>query len=126
MSIPYLVHKDDADDYDAREEETAPIRGDYRAKDEEITRSLFSRAHTKEQGQKAYQELYDEFIPLFDAINKKYKAIRIVSAFDTQPKNMTNYYTYYRGMRWGDSAGCEMMSIAKTGIDNCKKALKAR
>jgi hypothetical protein len=61
--------------------------------------------------------------PILDQISELRKSVKSISAFSEQPTDLQNYYTYYRGQKWGPASDCEMMKVAITGIEGCKKVL---
>lgn len=117
MSIPYLVHKEDADRYDAKNAALEPFREGLRLR--ELNMKSFDEYETPE-----YKKFYEQLSLECDEAAKPFGEIRIISAFDTRPQDIWNYYTYYRLGRWGEASGCEMMGIARQGIKSIKKAIE--
>lgn len=117
MSIPYLVHKEDADLYDANEKIMEPLREELRAFERTLTEEDYGPTGKYEDFRKS---LDIKFKAVYDSL----KMPRCIGAFEPQPADLENYYTYYRGHRWGEAKSCEMMDVAHKGIEACKKAIK--
>jgi len=120
MSIPYLVHKEDAEAYDhcvrARQEIFL------NAKKWLKTANVVPLDRRDDPAQPFYDQ--PEIMSKFEKIYNDEKKLRIITAFQTQPKDLQNYFTYYRGMRWDDADECEMMGTALNGIKACKEIMR--
>lgn len=120
MSIPYLVHKDDAEGYDAINVEMGKLREAYKVFECELmVQGLWGNRISR-----LFDKIADRLCEKkYDQLKLKYGDPRVISAFEKYPKDLKNYFTYYRGRRWGEAAGCEMTKIAQEGIEKCHKAL---
>lgn len=112
MSIPYLVHKEDADAYDA------------------ICNAIyeFERKIWKEIDGNEDLEFSDEnqkrFKEMKALLDRKYGRPRTISGFEAMPNDIENYFTYIRGIRFGPAASCELRKVTQDGIDACMKVIK--
>lgn len=124
MSIPWLVHKEDADNYDAFYNE--PIFAEYEKRVQEIEgdRSFLNSPEQTELVNKQLNLIGEEFDPRFKALEEKYGTFRVIRAFDPKPKDTENYYVYYRGRRLDKEFGGKMMGVAYDGIEKIKGVLE--
>lgn len=117
MSMPYFVHKDDADAYDAREKELRPIIERAKEAVSKLDRKISHKQYYKERS-----AVEDSFSPEQDLINTKYGEIRIKSVFDKVDDR--EYVVYFRGRRLDKKFGDAMVGTAEDGIDAILKVLK--
>lgn len=125
MSIPYLVHKEDADKYDDLMKENGELFLEYRKLSDDLKIKCG-------EGKITNDELNEE-LSLYlkrygldkktEEQDKKYNKLRIINIFSEQPKDLENYYTYFTGHRWGEAKNCRMMDIAHKGLKASRKAL---
>lgn len=132
MSVPYFIHKDDADRYDAMQKERRYLKAQV---------NVLFQIEISKYTEKEYNDYPEEGFPgwrladlwvtsqmeeFFQAINLKYNVpeIRGKSAFDKMSnQDYSNYYVYFLGWRCDDDFGVQMMGVAKDGIAKCKKAI---
>lgn len=123
MSVPYLIHKEDADEYDACLKELEPKR---KAHLKQIGRNR-ERYHkgeiTNEENYQLDRPLEEDFLKTNEALFERMRLVRTIDAFAPKPKDLENYYTYYSEVRWGEAKDCQMMRIARDGIQKCKEVI---
>lgn len=120
MSIPYLVHKKDADLYDKIEKARRKLWMECCEFMEKALAGLEGREYCEKEVE--LRKPYDE---RWAAIEKDLGGpVPTISMFDPQPADLENYFTYFIGHRWGEAKGDEMCKIAQNGIKACKTALK--
>lgn len=117
----YQVHKDDAEIYDKCSRERREI-------EDQVKCLLWDSFEL--YGPPTLEEYRDptgkfelDYLEDYEKIYNIEKSLRVITVSMPTPIDLHNYYTYYRGRRWGEAKGCKTISMQTKGLNNMRKIL---
>lgn len=123
MSFFYLVHKDDATVYDQCSKDRRDVEDQINCL---ISDKLdnFIGPYTAYECRDPGEEFYKYYEEDYKRIASIEKTLRIVTLFMPIPIDLCNYYTYYRGIRWGEAKGCKASKMQDKRSQDIMQLLK--
>jgi hypothetical protein len=115
MSMPYFIHKDDLDMYQAFRKEHGELVKLVQVEIDKLT------AEDPLEWVKAEWAVSNSFSVQFDLLNKKYP-YRYKTMFDAF--NEKDWVAHFLGWPMDKAFGEAMLGVAEKGIDDCTKVIK--